>query len=127
MCGTILSLPLTGLICDAWGWEAAFYSFGAVGLVWFIFWAIFVYDSPAKHPFISKEERDLIEVSLGKRPLFPSLNTTSESMRSELDGSCIGQDDEQPIISFSSVTTKAPPIPYRAIFTSMPFYAILIA
>jgi len=129
MCGTILSLPLTGLICDSLGWEAAFYCFGAVGVLWFVFWAIFVYDTPAKHPFISKEERDLIEISLGKRPLFPSLDNSimSESIRSELDGSNIGQDDEQPIISISGDSTKAPPIPYRAIFTSMPFYAILIA
>ena len=39
----------------------------------------------------------------------------------------IGQDDEQPIISYSGDSTKAPSIPYKAIFTSMPFYAILIA
>ena len=48
MMGTVASLPLTGLICDYWGWEAAFYVFGAFGLVWFIFWTIFVYDTPAK-------------------------------------------------------------------------------
>ena len=48
MMGTVVSLPLTGLICDYWGWEAAFYVFGAFGLVWFIFWTIFVYDTPAK-------------------------------------------------------------------------------
>ena len=47
-CGTILALPLTGLICDYFGWETAFYSFGALGVIWFIFWAIFVYDTPAK-------------------------------------------------------------------------------
>jgi len=132
MMGTVTSLPLTGLICDYWGWEAAFYSFGAVGIVWFIFWTIFVYDTPAKHPFISKEERDLIEVSLGKRALLPSLNrsvstTTEASLHSELDGSSLDQDDQQPIIFVSSYPTKAPPIPYKAIFTSVPFYGILIA
>ena len=50
-----------------------------------------------RHPFISKEERDLIEVSLGKRPVLPSLNrsiSATESIRSELDGSDIGHDDK---------------------------------
>ena len=46
--GTIISMPLTGIICDYLGWEAAFYIFGSVGIVWFIFWAIFIYDSPEK-------------------------------------------------------------------------------
>ena len=48
MMGTVVSLPITGLICDYWGWEAAFYAFGSVGVIWFIFWTIFVYDTPAK-------------------------------------------------------------------------------
>ena len=46
--GTVLSMPLTGIICDYLGWEAAFYIFGSVGIVWFIFWAILIYDSPEK-------------------------------------------------------------------------------
>ncbi len=48
MMGTVISLPLTGLICDYWGWEAAFYSFGSLGLIWFVFWAWLVYDTPSK-------------------------------------------------------------------------------
>ena len=46
--GTILSMPLTGLICDYLGWEAAFYIFGSIGIVWFLFWSILVYDTPEK-------------------------------------------------------------------------------
>ena len=33
--GTVASLPLTGLLCDAAGWQFAFYAFGALGVVWF--------------------------------------------------------------------------------------------
>ena len=48
MMGTVISLPLTGIICDTLGWEAAFYIFGALGIVWFFFWVLLVYDTPAK-------------------------------------------------------------------------------
>lgn len=48
MMGTVISLPLTGYICDTLGWEAAFYIFGALGIVWFFFWVLLVYDTPAK-------------------------------------------------------------------------------
>ena len=48
MMGTVISLPITGLICDSLGWEAAFYIFGAIGVVWFVFWTFFVFDTPAK-------------------------------------------------------------------------------
>ena len=44
--GTIISMPLTGIICDYLGWEAAFYIFGSCGIVWFIFWALLVYEAP---------------------------------------------------------------------------------
>ena len=64
----------------------------------------------------------MIELSLGRRPKL--IMSRSSSIVSELDGSRIG--DDVPIIS---VTTrpKRYPIPYKAIFTSVPFYAILIA
>ena len=83
-----------------------------------------------RHPFISKEERDLIEVSLGKQPILPSLNrtmSTSDSIISELDGSEIGHDDEEPIITISNDQSKSPAIPFKAIFTSIPFWAIMVA
>ena len=75
-----------------------------------------------RHPFISVEERDLIELSLGRRPKL--VISRSSSIVSELDGSRIG--DDQPIIAVTS-RPKGRPIPYKAIFTSVPFYAILIA
>ena len=77
-----------------------------------------------RHPFISNEERDLIELSLGRRPKL--IMSRSSSIVSELDGSRIG-DDDVPIISVRSRRPKSLPIPYKAIFTSVPFYAILIA
>lgn len=37
---------------------------GAVGLLWFILWSFFVFDSPNTHPRISEEERRYITSSL---------------------------------------------------------------
>ena len=34
--GTIVSLPLTGLLCDAVGWQFVFYASGSLGIVWFV-------------------------------------------------------------------------------------------
>lgn len=34
--GTVVSLPLTGLLCDAVGWQFAFYASGSLGVVWFL-------------------------------------------------------------------------------------------
>lgn len=128
--GTIISLPLTGLICDYWGWEVVFYAFGSAGVVWFIVWAFLIYDTPSRHPFISKEEKDFIQASLGNKIsntiIRSRANSMSSSIISELDGSRI--DDEAPIIQIESISSmQERPIPYRSIFTSIPFYAILIA
>ncbi len=84
-----------------------------------------------RHPYISLEERELIECSLGKRKLISAAsarsNSLSSSIVSELDGSRIDQDDEVPLVSIENGAGCKPPIPYKAIFTSVPFYAILIA
>ena len=72
----------------------------------------------------------MIEVSLGKQPILPSLNRTmsaSDSIISELDGSEIGHDDEEPIITIVNDPPKSPKIPFKAIFTSIPFWAIMVA
>ena len=34
---------------------------GILGIIWYLFWVILVFDSPANHPHISKAERDYIE------------------------------------------------------------------
>jgi MFS transporter, ACS family, solute carrier family 17 (sodium-dependent inorganic phosphate cotransporter), member 5 len=68
--GTIISLPLSGWLCSLdfmGGWPLAFYIFGGLGIVWFMFWMYFVYDTPHVHPRISVEERRYIEHSVCSR------------------------------------------------------------
>merc|ERR1719317_1810864 len=62
--GTVLSLPISGLLCDAFGWPSVFYVFGFLGLIWWIGWCYLVYDSPQVHPRISSAERKYILDSL---------------------------------------------------------------
>ncbi|KAI3358811.1 hypothetical protein L3Q82_015213 [Scortum barcoo] len=63
--GAFLSLPLTGYICQAFGWPAVFYLCGGAGCLWAVFWFIFVSDDPRTHRRISEEERDYIINSIG--------------------------------------------------------------
>nr|CAD7441645.1 unnamed protein product [Timema bartmani] len=66
--GNILCKPLSGFLCSKDGageWALVFYVFGAVGVLWYLLWYCFVYDSPKEHPRITKEEKRYIETSLG--------------------------------------------------------------
>lgn len=39
---------------------------GSVGVLWSLCWFLFVFETPAKHPRISDEERKEIEDAIGK-------------------------------------------------------------
>ena len=74
--GTIISLPISGLIAAKIDWESVFYFFGALGFIWFFFWLFLVFDSPQTHPRISMEERfyiesNILKTSEGKLPFPP--------------------------------------------------------
>ncbi|XP_078043960.1 major facilitator superfamily transporter 10 isoform X2 [Augochlora pura] len=67
--GTVISLPMSGWLCSlefADGWPLAFYLFGGLGIVWYAFWLIFVFDTPASHSRIDPVERAYIEASVEK-------------------------------------------------------------
>tara|TARA_B100001142_G_scaffold105834_1_gene107689 strand:- start:45 stop:842 length:798 start_codon:yes stop_codon:yes gene_type:complete len=59
-----------------YGWEWAFYSFGALGFIWFFFWHRNITSLPVDHPNISKEELDFIikeAPAKSKAPKLPPL------------------------------------------------------
>ena len=58
--GTVVCLPICGILADYVGWESIFYVWGAVGCVWFITWCFLVFSTPEEHPRISKEEKEYI-------------------------------------------------------------------
>ncbi|XP_033835222.1 sialin-like [Periophthalmus magnuspinnatus] len=62
--GTVVGFLLSGEISFYLDWTYVFYLFGAVGLLWFVLWALLVSDSPNDHPRISEQERLYIISSL---------------------------------------------------------------
>ncbi|CAH1787116.1 unnamed protein product [Owenia fusiformis] len=64
--GAILSVLVTGILCQIVGWSAIFYIFGGFSIVWVFVWVYVVYDSPSQHPRIHSSERLFIENSIGK-------------------------------------------------------------
>ncbi|XP_064105971.1 sialin-like isoform X1 [Macrobrachium nipponense] len=62
--GTIITLPMCGVIIDSLGWEAVFYICGAIAIVWIAFWCLLMFDSPSNHPRISEKEREYILESI---------------------------------------------------------------
>ncbi|KAL4228698.1 hypothetical protein ACF0H5_011741 [Mactra antiquata] len=64
--GTVISLPLSAALAESsMGWPAIFYVFGAIGMVWFVFWCYLVSESPSKHPTISNQELEYIQGTIG--------------------------------------------------------------
>jgi MFS transporter, ACS family, solute carrier family 17 (sodium-dependent inorganic phosphate cotransporter), other len=65
--GTVFALVVTPYIVTSFGWEWAFYLFGLVGGLWYVFWRSSVTASPETHPSISDAERVLIAGSATPR------------------------------------------------------------
>ena len=64
--GTVISLPLSGVMASDLGWESVFYIQGGLGIIWYILWLLLVTDEPETHRFISEDEKEYINKSMGK-------------------------------------------------------------
>ena len=62
--GTVLSLPISGLLCSSYGWPTVCYVFGLLGILWWLAWCWLVADSPDSNPRIDESERRYIVASL---------------------------------------------------------------
>lgn len=65
--GAAITLPVSGLLISAWGWESVFYITGLVGVAWSILWFNLVFETPAQHPRISDYEKHYIESQIAKQ------------------------------------------------------------
>ena len=61
--GTIGALVITGFAVAKFGWQAIFYVFGAVGLIYAMWLQRNIYEGPESHPRISAEEKALLASS----------------------------------------------------------------
>ncbi|XP_077289112.1 putative inorganic phosphate cotransporter [Arctopsyche grandis] len=64
--GTIIGMPLSGFLCQHYGWPVTFQLIGAMAITMGFIWFWFGSDSPAKHQKISNEEKLYIQTSLGQ-------------------------------------------------------------
>ncbi|XP_039248733.2 sialin-like isoform X1 [Styela clava] len=78
--GNIIVWPLAGLLQTNFGWESVFYITGMMGCIWFVFWWVLIYDSPAEHPLISEEEKRYIQDSLGYTGNDESINQRTRAV-----------------------------------------------
>lgn len=60
--GNVISFALSGVISAYIGWPSVFYIFGILGSIWTIFWLLFIYETPEKHPYITEEEMKTIRL-----------------------------------------------------------------
>ncbi|XP_071454829.1 vesicular glutamate transporter 1 [Hetaerina americana] len=76
--GVVLGMPLSGILTGGISWQAPFYFYGVVGLIWYLFWLWLSFEKPAKHPTISARELMYIEQSLGSSSsiAMPTIATT---------------------------------------------------
>ncbi|GAB0099705.1 hypothetical protein DMENIID0001_155920 [Sergentomyia squamirostris] len=65
--GTVIAMPVSGLLAASLGWDSVFYFFGAIGCVWAIAWMFIVKGGPEVDPYISEEEKIYILKSLGQK------------------------------------------------------------
>lgn len=71
--GGIIAFPTIGLLSVYFNWQSIFIIIGLMGLIWLIPWWILVKSPPAKHPWITEEEREYIL-------------TGQKNQKTELDG-----------------------------------------
>lgn len=66
--GTVIGMAGSGIIMQRIdiGWPMVFYFFGGFGILSFFIHCVLCYDSPARHPFISKDEAKYLKDKLGE-------------------------------------------------------------
>lgn len=96
--GTVVMLSTSGILASSFmGWPSIFYISGCSAGLWAVLWLFFGSNSPADYKYISAEEKEFIQSSLG----------------------AIEEDEDQ-------TEKKHLQTPWKEIFSSMPFYAIAV-
>lgn len=113
--GAAITMPICGFLISEVGWESVFYVTGGIGVIWSLFWFIFVFDSPAQHPRISDDERRYIQEAIG------TTSTTKVSHENPILMILHQEPMKAGTISFQHLS-----VPWKAIFTSAPVWAIII-
>ena len=69
--GAITPPIVTLAIVPFFGWRAAFYAFGVIGVVWSIAWFYYYRDTPEQHSGVNEAERELIAGGIKRKAKGP--------------------------------------------------------
>merc|ERR1712235_236198 len=58
--GTVITYPMCGLVMQSTSWTWVFYITSIITLVWFLFWILFMSDSPEEDRFLTEKEKKYI-------------------------------------------------------------------
>ena len=64
--GGAIAPPLVAGLMAALGWRQSFFVFGAVGVIWCVFWLRWFKDDPSEHASVNREELEVIRSGLGR-------------------------------------------------------------
>lgn len=65
--GAMLTPLMLPFILTVWGWQAAFFTIGALGFVWLVFW-LRNYYNPEEHPRVSQQELAYVQQGVEPAP-----------------------------------------------------------
>ncbi|XP_017090887.2 putative inorganic phosphate cotransporter [Drosophila bipectinata] len=98
-CGTLVAMFVSGVIASSSiGWPGIFYVSSGMGICWCIFWLLLGADTPRKSRLIGEAELNYIENSINS-----SRKEDTEKLK----------------------VTGRIPVPWKAIWTSVPFWALI--
>lgn len=63
--GTVIAMPLAGILAQYVNWEAIFYVFGLLALFWCLLWWFMVEDSPDQDRKITEQELEYLQNTIG--------------------------------------------------------------
>uniref|UniRef100_A0A1B6DA23 Sialin n=1 Tax=Clastoptera arizonana TaxID=38151 RepID=A0A1B6DA23_9HEMI len=82
--GTVIALPLSGILTDTLGWSSIFYVFGTVALIWCGIWFYIVAETPSSDKSISVAEKEYIEDTIGPTIISSKVNVPWKSIMTSL-------------------------------------------
>jgi ACS family glucarate transporter-like MFS transporter len=59
--GGAIAPPIVAWLMGWFGWRQSFFVFGAIGVIWCVFWLRWFRDDPATHPSVNAEELETIQ------------------------------------------------------------------
>src|SRR5438552_861370 len=64
--GGAIAPPIVAWLMGSVGWRQSFFVFGAIGVIWCVFWLRWFHDDPAAHPSVNKQELEIIQKGIAQ-------------------------------------------------------------